>query len=71
MGSVGFTFPRQWGSLWGEKTRTELGPGSGPVFGNDILYVAFTENGNEISCFTTLISALAYSEVDKIMSVLF
>lgn len=25
MGSVGSTFPRQWGSLGGEKTRTELG----------------------------------------------
>lgn len=44
--------------------------GSGPRFVNDTLYAAFTENGNEISCFITLKNALAYSEVDKIMSVL-
>lgn len=40
------------------------------MFGNDILYVAFTENGNEISCFTILKNSLACSEVGKIMSVL-
>jgi len=44
--------------------------GSGPMSGGDILYVAFTENGNEISCFTTRKNSSACSEVDKITSVL-